>query len=150
VSIHALACAAYEIIHVVSKKRNPERQKLIFDSILPKDEYRGKINAFLKSPANFFKHAKNDTDATIEFMPKITELFLLFSIAGIELAGERLNETESAFNMWLHVNRPDLSTDHWREMFTNSLPVHRLENIKSVPRNQFLQMYHEAWIRLPR
>jgi hypothetical protein len=33
VSIHTLVCAAYEIVHTLTKKRNPLRPKLIFDSL---------------------------------------------------------------------------------------------------------------------
>jgi hypothetical protein len=40
VAIHALAYAAYEIIHAISKRRNPNRRDLLFDSDLVKDEYR--------------------------------------------------------------------------------------------------------------
>jgi hypothetical protein len=39
VAIHTLAFAAYEIIHVVSKKRDPNRRDLLFDPLVIKDEY---------------------------------------------------------------------------------------------------------------
>ena len=96
VSIHTLACAAYEIIHVISKKRNRARD-LLFDSLIIKDEYRREANAVLKKPANFFKHARNDADASIEFHPTISELFILFSILGLELSGEQKTDAERAF-----------------------------------------------------
>jgi hypothetical protein len=38
VSIHTLAFAAYEVIHVISKKRNQYRRDLLFDSDWIKDE----------------------------------------------------------------------------------------------------------------
>ena len=64
VSIHTLANAAYEVIHVISKKRNKYRHDLLFDSDLIKDEYRGEFNKLIKKPGNFFKHAKDDFDDT--------------------------------------------------------------------------------------
>jgi hypothetical protein len=63
VSTHTLACAAYEIIHVVSSARNRTRD-LLFDKLVVKDEYRSAWNQRLKEPANFFKHARNDPDGT--------------------------------------------------------------------------------------
>jgi hypothetical protein len=60
ISIHTLAYAAYEVIHVVSKKLNPDRLDLIFDSRFIKDEYRGQVNVGFKKHANFFKHANRE------------------------------------------------------------------------------------------
>jgi hypothetical protein len=37
VSIHTLAHASYEIIHAVSKNRNPYRRDLLFDSLVVED-----------------------------------------------------------------------------------------------------------------
>src|SRR6266702_3691819 len=91
VSVHTLACAAYEIIHAVSEKQNPYRRDLLFDSFVVKDEHRREFNALMKGPANFFKHADRDGDAVITFKPILTELFFMFSILGIQLCGESLN-----------------------------------------------------------
>jgi hypothetical protein len=55
VSIHALAFAAYEIAHVVSKKRNRARRELIFDTLMVKDGYRADWNKNIKKHANFFQ-----------------------------------------------------------------------------------------------
>jgi hypothetical protein len=38
VAVHALAFAAYEIIHTISKKRDPKRGELLFDATLIKRE----------------------------------------------------------------------------------------------------------------
>src|SRR3954447_21828987 len=67
VSIHTLAFAAYEIFHFISKKRNPSRRDLVFDSRIVKDKYRKQWNDIIKREANFFKHADRDADGTIDF-----------------------------------------------------------------------------------
>jgi hypothetical protein len=79
VSVHALAYAAYEVVHAISKKRDPNRRDLIFDSALVKDEYRREFNAVIRKHANFFKHADKDGDSVIEFNPALSELFILFA-----------------------------------------------------------------------
>src|SRR6266540_690470 len=79
VSIHTLACAAYEIIHVVSKTKN-RWQDLLFDSLVIKDEYRNEWTKRLKEPANFFKHARNDPDGSLDFDPAVSEGFILFAL----------------------------------------------------------------------
>jgi hypothetical protein len=43
VSIHTPAYAAYEIIHAVSKRMNPNRRDLLFDTALVKDERGAEI-----------------------------------------------------------------------------------------------------------
>src|SRR3954451_16671445 len=80
VPIHTLAFAAYEIIHVLSKKHDKYRRTLIFDADMIKDEYRPDWNNKIKEGANFFKHAKNDSDGSLEFMPSLTLLFLMASV----------------------------------------------------------------------
>ncbi len=51
VSVHALAFAAYEVLHTISKKRNSYRRDLLFDSDLIKDEYRADFNKAVKKHA---------------------------------------------------------------------------------------------------
>jgi hypothetical protein len=71
ISTHALAFAAYEVVHVFSKKRNPFRRDLLFDTDLIKDEYRNEFNKRVKRHAYFFKHADRTPDAVIDFNPEI-------------------------------------------------------------------------------
>src|SRR6266540_3876788 len=132
VSIHALAYAAYEIVHAVSKKRDRFRRDLLFDTLVIKDEYRKEFNLFVKQHANFFKHADRDVDVAIEFRPILSELFMLFTIVGIQLCGERPNDAESAFLMWLYFHRPELLTEKGREQFVQGIPVDQVDDIRAV------------------
>jgi hypothetical protein len=147
VSIHTLAHAAYEIIHTVSRKRNPDRRDLLFDSIVVKDEYRQDFNALMREPANFFKHASKDGDAAIEFKPILTELFFMYSILGISLCGERLNKSESAFLAWIHIHKPNLLTDSGRIFLANTIPVDQLQQLKSLQKKELFQKLNLAWDR---
>src|SRR6266849_392075 len=90
VSIHTLACAAYEIIHVVSQARHRARD-LLFDTLIVKDEYLGEWNKLIKRPANFFKHARHDPDGTIDFNPALSEGFILFSLIGLRDVVDQLS-----------------------------------------------------------
>lgn len=141
VSIHTLAYAAYEIIHAISKRRNPSRCGLLFDSAIVKDEYRKEWGLFIKGHANFFKHADKDGDAVIEFRPIFSEMFILFSIAGIKLCGERQSDEESAFMFWFSFHKPHLLTDEGGKMFVHSIPIEKLNQIRSVPKKEFLQAF---------
>jgi hypothetical protein len=100
VAIHTLAFAAYEIIHVVSKKRNPARRDLLFDALAVKDEYRSEFNKAIKEHASFFKHANKDWDKSVEFAPILSILFLMGAAAGIRLMGEPQSIEETALMFW--------------------------------------------------
>jgi hypothetical protein len=80
VAVHALAFAAYEVLHALSKKRDPNRPALLFDCDHVKDEYRGEFNKLVKRHAHFFKHANRDGDSVIEFDPAINGWFILYAI----------------------------------------------------------------------
>lgn len=139
VSIHALSYAAYEIIHVISKKKNRTRD-LLFDSITIKDEHRGDFAKWLKKAPNFFKHALNDHDATIEFAPIVSDLFILFSILGLELSGEPKSPQESAFLYWLSYNRSEWLTENGRKRFVDPFPIEHIENVRSLSKREFFEI----------
>lgn len=141
VSIHTLAYAAYEIVHVVSKKRNRTRD-LIFDSLVIKDEARADFNKRLKRDGNFFKHAREDADAVLEFYPAASELFIFFSIVGIEACGERLHPEESGYIAWMSLHHPELLTEAGKKQFTNHAMIKAMASIKSIKKSEFLG----AWI----
>jgi len=136
VSIHTLAFAAYEIIHVVSKKRNRTKD-LLFDSAVIKDEYRAEWNKIIKRPANFFKHAKDDAEDSLEYSPKSALLFLLFSIAGLRSCGESLTPVEATFLLWVLVNRPKWVTGNGQQVLTDRVPVENIETMRGLSKAEF-------------
>jgi hypothetical protein len=127
VAVHTLAFAAYEIIHVISKKRNPHRRDLLFDTLVIKDEYRRDWNAQIKRDANFFKHADRDPDLVIEFQPYLSQLFILYSIIGRLVCGERASDEESAFWWWFQIENPESLTEKGKKFFADTFPVEDVE-----------------------
>lgn len=143
VSTHTLAFAAYEVIHVISKKRN-RKTPLIFDSAIVKDEDRGEWNKTMKKEASFFKHANNDADATIDFLLSSPPLFILFAVMGIQLAGETLNDAETAFFYWLCFHEPELLTDEGRKLFQDGVDPQHLANVRNLGKREFFQIFSGA------
>jgi hypothetical protein len=141
ISIHTLAAAAYEIIHAISKKRNPNRRDLLFDSLIVKEEYRGIWAKIIKEPANFFKHAKRDIEDTtvFEYNPKLVEGFFLFSLLGVHLCGERHNAEENCYMQYLYLHEPKYLTDKGRELFVDQFPIHLLDQIRAAPKKEFFE-----------
>src|ERR1035437_10407178 len=142
VSIHTLSFASYEVIDAVSKKRG-RTQDLLFDAKIVKDEYRKEFKLFVKKSANFFKHADRDPDATIEFHPIFSEMFIIFSIVGLNSVGIASNKYELAFTWWYCLNHPDTLTESGREMLAQQLPVYALTELRSLTKSEFLDIYLE-------
>ncbi|MDW5264442.1 MULTISPECIES: hypothetical protein [Acidobacteriaceae] len=143
VSIHALAYAAYEVVHAISKKQG-RTQTLIFDAIAVPERFRRVFAAHVKKGANFFKHADHDPNGTIELQPVLAEIFFIFSILGLRSVDIPANEYESAFLWWFHLNRPDLLTQKGRELFTKFAPVDALNEVRSWPKSEFFDVFLQA------
>lgn len=141
VSIHTLSAAAYEILHVISKKRDSSRRDLLFDTLAVKDEYLDDWNRRIKQPANSFKHAMKEE--AIEFDPEISVVFILFAVLAVELCGEAHNEAEVAFIFWFQFHRPELLTEKGRE-FSSHLSTDQLASINAIPRQDFFKAIVEA------
>jgi len=144
VSIHTLAFAAHEIFDAVSKKRDPYRRDMLFDSALIKDEYRREFVSGLKKHANFFKHADHDSDAEIEFNPLLTEGFILFAILGRSLCGSPRSDEESTFSWWLQIHKPNILTENGRKMVAAAIPIDNLEYLRGLSKPDFFGVFHAA------
>jgi hypothetical protein len=138
VSVHTLAYAAYEIIHRVSKERNPSRAELMFDAPVKK-ERRVEFVKALKEDASFFKHAETDVNGVIEFIPELSFWFLFFSAIGVQACGEQLSYLESAILTWTTLHHPDILSEEGRALTAQRTNAEQLQRIRAVPRNQFLQ-----------
>ena len=109
IAVHTLACASHQIIHDINKKKRG--RELIFDSLLFKDEYRDEVVKRLRRDMNFFKHANTDPDGVTEFAPKLSELFIMMSLGGLENLGLTLVPVEAAFSHWYLLKHPEFLTE---------------------------------------
>jgi hypothetical protein len=141
ISVHTLAFAAYDVIHAISKKRNPKRRDLLFDSRLVKEEFRSEWSVLIKTPSGFFKHARNDPEGTIDFKPALSELLIMFAIVG--LATCKIDPTPAQYAFLLHraFTGSAFFTEEGRKLYLDRLSVKDLEDIRSLPKRVFLQAY---------
>jgi hypothetical protein len=140
VPIHTLTCSAHQIIHDINQHRNgPD---LLFDSIVVKDEYRHLIKKYLHKDYNFFKHADNDPNDSLEFNPLNTEHFILFAILGLEMLGVKSNNLRFAFTIFFAIRHPDLITEKGRQSIFQNIPSEQLDNIRELNRSQFFKNFN--------
>jgi hypothetical protein len=143
VSTHSLALAAYEIVHVVSKKRNRYRRDLLFDSDVIKDEYRSDFNKWLKRYSYFFKHADREPDF-IDFAPGVNEYLLLFASLGRELCGIPISREETALLWWFHIHRPEMVTESGSQFLARHINQKTIDSIRQLSKRDFFEAYHDA------
>jgi hypothetical protein len=144
IAIHTLAAAAYEIIHVLSKKHDKYRPRLIFDTDIIKDEYRADWCIKIKMNANFFKHARDDPDGTLEFFPSLTMLFLMAGASGLRIMNEKPGREELAFFYWCCFHHPDWIKPDFRKTLEDRIPVQGIEHIMSVQKADFMKVFDIA------
>jgi hypothetical protein len=137
VSIHTLACASHQIIHDIHKKR-VRHKELIFDSILIKDEYRKEANDLIRKNMIFFKHADKDPEGVTEFVPRLSEGFIVMSIHGLGNLGVSPTDSEAAFLWWHAIQNPRFLSEAGRQQL-NKIPVNNLEEIRTFPKNEFFK-----------
>ena len=139
VSIHTLACSAHQIVHDINYLKGG--RDLIYDSLIIKDEYRREAICYLKQKYNFFKHADKDPDGTIEFDPKGSEEFILFTSFGLELLGRSPDEVRGAFNIYYALHNHHLLTEKGQSFFIDSIPEENRKYALSMPKQQFFEVY---------
>lgn len=144
VSIHTLAFAAYEIIHVISKKKN-RKGELIWDSLVVKDEFRSEFNMSTKKHADFFKHANKDPEAVIDFPPQLSEMFIFFCLWGLTFMNERHTDTECAFGLWFVLHRPNSLTPKGHEIMAQKIPIEDLNELRRFKKSVFFECALSAW-----
>jgi hypothetical protein len=113
VSIHTLACAAFEILKNLNAKRGGKPLLLEF-AFLDKPEQAGLRKSVIdqmKSFQNFFKHADRDPDATKQFRPRLNEYWLFYCIdAYIKIAP--VTHNMAFYNLWFIAMHHDILTSN--------------------------------------
>jgi len=88
VSIHTLACAAYEILLDLSDKYGGI--PMILSGYIMKEEQRKVFCRELRKPQNFFKHGKEDYKDSIVFNPDLTQYHIFDACTKyMEITGEK-------------------------------------------------------------
>ncbi|HVN98311.1 MAG TPA: hypothetical protein VMT62_17930 [Syntrophorhabdaceae bacterium] len=139
ISVHTLACSAYQIIHDINSHR--KGRDLLLDTLVIKDEYMSEFRRCLKASYNFFKHADQepDPDGTIEFDAKLSEYFMLYAIIGLELNGIMSTTIRKVFVMHYVVHNPHVLTQKGKEFYTQNIPSEKIDDIRKLGRNEFFE-----------
>jgi hypothetical protein len=144
VSTYTLSHAAYEVIHNLTSEHR--KGALIFDAPMVRGEYRKEVNSRLRNPANFFKHAARGKaeNPTIEFFPKVSEIFMLFSSHALRMIQIPPSDAERVLSAWFMIHEPGWLTEEGRELFTKHVPADVQDRLRGVDRGEFFKSFLEA------
>jgi len=135
VSIHTLAFAAHEILHVICRRKG--LRGLMFSNSHIKPEFQKEFDKFIKTDANFLKHARDDVESTKDFNTTMGLSFIIVSLfAGIVQLGESLTEIESDLVFWARIHMPHWFTD---DVADYGLPPDLLQNLMAMSRKELHQ-----------
>ncbi|OAI15817.1 hypothetical protein A1507_13415 [Methylomonas koyamae] len=112
IATHTLAAAAYNTLKDIAKKQKEEHPFLkrgYLETLA--DAERKRIVGFLNGPENFFKHADNDRDSTIEFETDLTEILLMDAMAYFRDKPNLRPKNYDIFRLWAGVIREEAVTD---------------------------------------
>lgn len=149
ISIHTLVVAAHQIIHDIHDKTLPGKP-LFLNVPLADETVRRDFVGIFKEAANFFKHANRDSNpgSTIEFSPFMTQIFFLYSIAGLSNLGETNSDTEKAYLMWFAIHHPNLANPQFVQRMHDFLPAEHIETARRMNKRDFLENMLEAQLRI--
>lgn len=110
VCIHTLTAAAKGILQDLCRERGIKA--VLEDSNLVRPEKRAELNAILRRPQNFFKHADRDGDEELKFHYEVTKYFILEAVFlyGQLMSGKVFPEG-NIFASWMFLKRSHLLTD---------------------------------------
>ena len=114
---------------------------MLYDSAMIKGEYRKQWIKVIKKPMNFFKHADNDPEETLEFSPLGSMGFIMAAASGLRILAEPTSHNVVAFTLWLVVNKPSWITPKFRKLYEERVGIDNLQQFKLVPKCNFLELY---------
>ena len=136
VSIHTLVAAAHQLLIDIGNLMGI-KSLIKENSIINKKYFKDYIREVNK-PENFFKHAKSDSGALINFNPEQTEFLLLDAVEMyMQIASEK-PEDMNIFRMWFFVKYPNvLSSDIQKSITEKEL------NINMFKKKNKLEFYQD-------
>lgn len=108
VAIHTLAAAAQSVIRDIARARGLEHTSILHDHPeIPRNLRRQWINK-LNAPRNFFKHADDDPDGTLDFDEGDNALVLLDAVLILSELSEKPLTEANVFVGWFTIENPVL------------------------------------------
>lgn len=138
IGIHTLVSAGFRILHDIGKSKNSDINQYLSSVIKP--QMQGQFWKTFSRAANFFKHADNDPDATLEGVKEeVNDVMILFACFLYRDIESVWTPTMTAFIAWYLLIHPEFSKYlNDDPMLMKMLQSRKLSSIKSKPRKEQL------------
>lgn len=140
VPTHTLARAAFQIIRDLTLRK--KKVELLYNSDLVKPEFRRAVNAKLREPSDFMKHAdrgKAGMLTEVTFNSDLTRGFIQFAIIGLGHLQQQLGPEEVTFDSWHFVHKPELFTDAGTKIFEKIFDAEEVAILRDLPKSEFFE-----------
>ena len=109
VSIHTLAAASFKITQNLCDSNTEHKDSLTkWTDELVKPENKQILWKKFHETANFFKHAKQDSDAVLDYNPDQTEHLLYFAVYQYQQLTNEYSPEIHLFSAWYMLNYPSV------------------------------------------
>jgi hypothetical protein len=114
VPIHTLACAAHQIVHDINRAKGGPA--LLFDAAREPQGKKNELADFLRTHANYFKHADRDScpNCGIRFSPRTTEVIVYSALLGLCFLKLKLSAIMAAYIVYMQGYSELLPSDVWQ------------------------------------
>ena len=139
VPIHTLACAAHQIVHDINRAKGGPA--LLFDAVRQSESEKKEVTVFLRSHANYFKHANKDScpNCGIRFSTKTTEVIIYSALLGLCYLKRKLSAIMAAYIVYMQSYSAVLPKDVWQGFHVNVTCAGALRRVRD--RGKFLSRF---------
>lgn len=147
VAIHTLTAAGHQVCHGLIKAVGG-KSPFLFDMDRIRPEYHSLYKKLMLKAENFFKHANTDPypDAAIEFIPEVTEVYLLDAVELFLNLNGTCTPLMMAFRFWFIVSHPELVASEALPELDEAVAI----EFRSIPKKMFLDVFLQYLPRLQR
>lgn len=116
-SIHLLGLSAYDILRDLCKKKGLAIMSLK-DLTYINSNYKQEIRELFNKYQNFFKHADRDPNASVEFKPETTDVFLFQAVECIGKMKPKISPYIELYRIWFIFNNQNMFSLSKEEEYT--------------------------------
>ena len=140
IAIHTLAAAGSRILRDLCETKGTPFDKIMKAIIAPGKEKE--VRKLMNRPANFFKHADEDPDETLEFDDSVNDITLLMAVSYYGDLGNALTPEMRLLEGMCFALHPNLLNDHIPSHIRK--PYLDCSWLQTIPRTEQLKYMKEA------
>jgi hypothetical protein len=140
VAIHALACAAHQVIQDIAEKKSARQYHLkrLVEQVVEPSHVQEAMDA-IRKPMMFFKHADRDPHDVLEFEPRLSEVFIMLAGGCLRDIGESVSDIQRAFLFWHRIHDTGWVKKEALEHLEDRFGADAVNQLRNIDKREFLQ-----------